>query len=109
MHTHPFGVTVRDHTIDVRGDVDLVAAPQLTDAITALARSTDHPTVVLDLATLTFMDSTGINALIRAHQALEGMGKELEILRVPPPVHRAFELVGVVDYLNVRSTDPLSS
>lgn len=104
MHAQPFGVTICDRTIRVYGDVDMAVTEQLVDAIRCCAQSVDDRTVALDLTNLTFLDSTGINALIRSHQDLAGMGKELVLHGIPERVRRTLTVAGVVDHLNVRST-----
>jgi anti-anti-sigma factor len=103
-HTQPFEFTVCDRTIRVYGDVDMAATEQLVQAIRCVAQRMEHHAIVLDLASLTFMDAMGINALIQSHQELEGMGKELVIDSLPERIHRLFDLAGVADSLNLRST-----
>jgi stage II sporulation protein AA (anti-sigma F factor antagonist) len=51
----------------VRGEVDLVAADHLWGCVEPLCG--DHRPVVLDMSGTTFMDSAGLNVLLRAHQA----------------------------------------
>ena len=103
MHTQPFGVTISDPTVRARGDLDMAVTEELLETIRALAQATAHHAIVLDLAELTFMDSTGINLLIQSHQELERMGKELVIQSIPDRIQRTLDIAGVVDYLNVRS------
>ena len=60
-----FGVTVTgsDTPIICAGEVDLASAPYLRDAIVA-AIGTDEGAVIVDLADVTFMDSTGVGVLV---------------------------------------------
>jgi anti-sigma B factor antagonist len=103
VHAQPFAVTICDHTIHVHGDVDMAVTQQLIDAITSVAGNEEHHAVVVDMASLTFLDSTGIAALIGAQKVIEAMGKMMMINNVPENTHRILTLAGVVDYLNVRS------
>jgi len=57
-------------------------------------RRQGHP-VVLDLAEVTFMDSTGLTTLMDAHLAAEGNGWSFEIRRASSAVRRVFDLAGV--------------
>ena len=102
MHAQPFTVTICDQTIHVHGDVDMAATQQLLEAITHVAGNQEHRSVVVDMASLTFLDSAGIAALIDAHKAIEAMGKEMTIDNVPERTHRTLTLAGVVGYLNVQ-------
>jgi anti-sigma B factor antagonist len=51
--------------------------------------------VALDLAEVTFMDSTGLTTLMDAHLAARNNGWTFEIRRPSPAVKRVFELAGV--------------
>jgi anti-sigma B factor antagonist len=51
--------------------------------------------VAVDLAEVTFMDSTGLTALMDAHLAGQGNGWSFEIRRASPAVKRVFDLAGV--------------
>jgi len=55
-----------------RGELDVATAPFLERAISA-AEALQPSTIVLDFEDLAFMDSTGLHALVRAHdRAAEG-------------------------------------
>jgi anti-anti-sigma factor len=56
--------------------------------------------VVLDLAEVTFMDSTGLTMLMDAHLAAENNGWAFEIRRASPAVKRVFDLAGVAGLLD---------
>ena len=57
-------------------------------------RSQGHA-VALDLAAVTFMDSTGLTTLMDAQLAARENGWRFEIQRASPAVRRVFELAGV--------------
>lgn len=101
VHTQDFAITICDHTVHVHGDVDMAVTPQLHDVIASVAGHQDS--VVVDMASLTFLDSTGIAVLISAHKLIKAMGKEMMIKNVPEKTHRTLAVAGVADYLNVRS------
>ena len=54
---------------------------------------------VLDLSQLSFMDSTGVNALLRARALLAREQRELVVVCPPGAVRRVLELVGIDDML----------
>jgi anti-sigma B factor antagonist len=86
----------------VRGEIDLASAARLgayVDGILACATGT----VVLDLAGVTFMDSTGLAVILRAAKELAGRGSDL-VLRAPTPtVLRVLTVTGVARYLSVTA------
>ena len=58
--------------------------------------------LLLDLDGVTFMDSTGLGAIIRAQQTANrhGYGLKLRYEGAAPQVLRLFELAGVADRFN---------
>jgi len=80
--------------VTVRGEVDLAAVDELRECIERF-RDGGRP-LVLDLAGVTFMDSTGINTLIWAHQ-LQDRGQEAVVVVQNPsdPVRRVLALSGL--------------
>ncbi len=84
----------------VAGEVDLLTATQLTDAVTAaLARR--PPVLVIDLAAVTFLDSSGLSVLARAH-ADGGRDTVVRVVAVEETLaHRAITLTGMHQLLPV--------
>jgi anti-anti-sigma factor len=58
--------------------------------------------VALNLAELSFMDSTGLSVVVAEHKRVESMGGELIIFSPRSGVRRLFEMTGLRDYLNIR-------
>ena len=70
--------------LTVRGELDPHTAPQLDDTIGELLADGEVNRLVLDLAGLDFIDSSGIRSLIRAQQTLADRGGAV-VLRSPGP------------------------
>jgi anti-anti-sigma factor len=87
-------------TLTVRGEIDLASAHaldrELLDA-ESLARR-----IVLDLAGLEFIDSTGIHVLIDAHQRAEINGHQLVLTHIPAQAERLFSLTGIKSQLRIE-------
>jgi anti-anti-sigma factor len=65
----------------LRGDLDMATAPAVAVTVASRLRAgCRHLTI--DLSDVTFMDSQGLNALLKAHAALAAEGGELR-LRAP--------------------------
>ncbi len=77
----------------LHGELDIATAPELVEILHRMRRQ--NHAVVLDLAEITFMDSTGLTTLMDAHLAAEGNGWSFEIRRASPAVRRVFDLAGV--------------
>jgi anti-anti-sigma factor len=75
------------------GELDIATAPELVDL---LARMRHHGhAVTLDLAEVTFMDSTGLTTLMDARIQAERDGWSFTVSRASPAVKRVFDLAGV--------------
>ena len=82
----------------LHGELDIATAPELVDLLTRL-RYHGHA-VTLDLAEVTFMDSTGLTTLMDAYMQSEKDGWTFRVTRPSAPVRRVFELAGVTRLLD---------
>lgn len=80
--------------VTLAGDLDQDVRARVEEALTPPADST-QPHTVADLSGVTFMDSSGINVLILAHQAAEAAGGWLRVAGAQTPVMRVMEMVGL--------------
>jgi len=77
--------------ITVKSDrIDAYSAIQFKDSMRE-ATMTDQPRVVIDLASVTFLDSSGLGAVVAAMKAL-GATRKLELAGLTPPVAKVFRL-----------------
>jgi anti-anti-sigma factor len=84
----------------VEGQIDVASAPRLiaalNDAVAEAARS-----VIIDLTSVGFMDSTGLALLINAHRRLAVRRKGFAVVCPAGPLRRVFEITDMVDTLRV--------
>jgi anti-sigma B factor antagonist len=65
-------------------------------------RAVDAASVMtLDLADLTFIDSSGLRVLIQHHQRFESAGGRLQLVNVSSRASRLLEMAGLSDHLHV--------
>ena len=77
--------------IRLEGELDLAAVPTFEDHLRRV--EADRPeTIVLDLSELTFMDSSGLRAIVLADERARAHRRRLAIVPGPPPVRRVFEI-----------------
>jgi anti-anti-sigma factor len=86
------------HIIALTGELDLATADELERELLRV-EATDAESIVVDLSSLRFMDSTGIRVMIAADARSRADSQRLALLRGPDAVQRVFELTGVVDLL----------
>ena len=73
----------------LRGELDLAAAPQLSERVDAVAPG---QALVIDLAETTFIDSAVLRELLRARAELAGRGGRVVLAGITEPVRRLLEL-----------------
>ncbi|MFD7985973.1 STAS domain-containing protein [Kitasatospora indigofera] len=71
--------------VEVTGELDYDTAPRVRVALEdALAVAPVPPILVVDLAGVTFCDSSGLNALLQARIDAQGQGSVLRLARPTP-------------------------
>jgi anti-sigma B factor antagonist len=86
--------------VTVSGEIDIATAGQVREALLR-AGETGAPEVVVDLSDVSFMDSTGLNALVVAHKAIGGDGRRLVIVCPDGPARRAIDVSGLHEVLHL--------
>ena len=88
-------------TLYVSGELDVSTAPALEHAV---ARTLDGQggEFHLDLRRMTFIDSTGAEALLRLHRRLAGLGRRLVVVAPSRQVLLVLEILGLDHLLDVR-------
>lgn len=89
------------HTLLLAGELDLATAPALEGAIVELCRSHTER-IVLDLAEVSFIDSTGLRAILEARASCEEHRCGFEVVNESPSATRLFELTRASDHLPLR-------
>ena len=79
--------------VTVCGELDMSTAPSLAEVLTRDAPS--GATVTVDLAAVSFIDSTAIGALVSAAQTLNDGGGRLQIGPRSDAVARVLEITGL--------------
>lgn len=89
--------------VSVRGEVDLVTAPELERALrTASVPGTSD--LIVDLSETSFFDSTGIHALLRAGAHAAPVGVRLSIVAGSSCVRRVLRIAGIDRLYDVHET-----
>jgi anti-anti-sigma factor len=81
-------------TYQCTGELDMSTAPILRSALEHL--TTD---VTLDFTEVSFLDSSGIGALVAQYQRLSKHGCTLRVQGLQEPPRRALEITGLLDTL----------
>jgi anti-anti-sigma factor len=97
-HLAPMGPSLR-----VAGELDIATGSLLRDALLRYADGGEGP-VVVDMAGVHFIDSSGIAVLVYVQNRLSYQGRGLELHPVSPEVNRVIDVVGLAERLGVDQT-----
>jgi anti-sigma B factor antagonist len=89
--------------ISVTGEVDIETAPRLSEEVERAVWSTVGA-FVLDLTEVTFLDSSGLHALLRARAYLAREDRSLVLVCPNGPARRVLDLASVLDTFVVYPT-----
>ena len=80
------------------GRIDAHTAHEFKDGIVKTIDAGNH-WLVIDLAAVTFLDSTGLGALITSMKHVQTLGGDLRLAQVPQNVRMVIELTSLQSYL----------
>ncbi|HEV3280811.1 MAG TPA: STAS domain-containing protein [Acidimicrobiales bacterium] len=93
-------VSDRACVVTVAGEVDVASAPTLRSRLeAAIDRGT--PLVVVDLLSVTFIDSTGLGVLIGASKRVDNSGGTMHLVVTEPRILKLFEITGLMDLFSI--------
>lgn len=91
--------------VNVEGAVDTYSAPKLHEALEFVAEDGQRD-VIVDMARVTFLDASGIGALVRAFMQLRDAGRSLVLTNVPPVAWRLLDIAGLSQIVRSRLGAP---
>jgi anti-anti-sigma factor len=90
--------------VDVAGEIDAASSGAFSDELLAAARVGSGP-IVVNLGDVSFLDSSGLHALVHARQTT---GTRLRVGTVNPTVQRVLEMTSLLGHLQ-PSDDTIDS
>jgi anti-sigma B factor antagonist len=98
-------VTSLDHdartaTVALRGEIDVLTVDQVRGVLVEALALHPHDLVV-DLTELTFIDSTGLGALIAGFQRARDAGVRFRLARPTPAVRQILVLSGLLEVVEL--------
>jgi anti-sigma B factor antagonist len=95
----PFALSVRREgsavVVVVGGELDLDTSPRLRHVLLDLVRAQGNRSIVLDVAELTFIDSSALGVLVTVQRDLAAMDGHLAVRSPSNAVRRVFEITGL--------------
>src|SRR5687768_4177057 len=104
LFIHSRQLDSRTSALDLEGEVDVYTAPRLKQA---LLEQTEQGAdrVVINLAKVEYIDSTGLSALINGHTTMVQIGGALLVVSPRPRIARLLTITGLADRLSVYTNE----
>ena len=91
-------------TVSLKGELDLSTVAKVEEELRRVEAS-DATLLVLDLSGLTFLDSTGLRAVITADERARAQGRRFVIIKGPDAVQRVFAITRLEERLEMVDDD----
>lgn len=95
----------RSLTLALRGELDHHAAKEVMARLRQELDAAPPLRLTLDFSGVSFMDSSGIAVALRAQRAMEALGGQAELSRVPRQAGKVFDAAGVARFIPIRQEE----
>lgn len=86
--------------LDINGEIDLYNAPEIKEVIAKLIEERKY-SIVINLEKVSYIDSSGIGALISSLSNLKKYQGGLKIINVAGSVRKVFELTKLTSFFEI--------
>jgi len=90
--------------LDIQGEIDLYKAPEIKDIIQKLIEAQKY-NVIINLEKVSYIDSSGIGALISSLSNLKKYQGGLKIINVYASVKKVFELTKLTSFFEIYESE----
>lgn len=91
----------------IKGEVDLETADRLRQELEASLDHARPEVLLLDLAGVTFMDSSGLGVILGRYRRLKKQGGRVILSRPQPQVRRLLEISGLGKIMAIEAAEPV--
>lgn len=90
--------------LDIQGEIDLYNAPEIKDTIQKLIEQQKY-NIIINLEKVSYIDSSGIGALISSLSNLKKYQGSLKIINVYASVKKVFELTKLTSFFEIYDSE----
>ncbi|CAM4039960.1 anti-sigma F factor antagonist [Bacillus manliponensis] len=91
--------------IRLAGELDHHTAEELRAKVTDMIETKGIHHIVLNLADLSFMDSSGLGVILGRYKQVKSLGGEMVVCAISPPVKRLFEMSGLFKVIRLEESE----
>ena len=92
---------VSEATVALDGEIDAATVGEVKQKVTAVIDANPGAKVTIDLGAVTFLDSTGLGAMVSAMKAARSTGGDIALQNVAPNVRKVFDITGLADVFEI--------
>ena len=97
-------MTAAAQIVHVSGELEFTTVAGLRDRAVTAALSAAPPRLVLDLAEVSFCDSSGLSALVGIWKAVHAQSGRLALAQVPERCQLVLKRTGLTSFLDLHDT-----
>ncbi len=97
------GVTV----VSVFGEIDAYTAPKVRVGLRGAINDPETRHLHIDLSDVSFLDSSGIDALVRCRAEAGSRGIQVVVINPQPHPRKVLDMLGLIDFFGI-APDPLA-
>ncbi|QQE72839.1 anti-sigma F factor antagonist [Brevibacillus composti] len=91
--------------VRLQGELDHHTAEELRAKVDQLLRQSSIRHIVLSLADLAFMDSSGIGVILGRYKQISARSGEMVVCSINPTIYRIFEMSGLFKVIKFRENE----
>ncbi|WP_373892696.1 anti-sigma F factor antagonist [Virgibacillus natechei] len=91
--------------VRLSGELDHHESEELRDKWKDMMQTNDVKHVILNLESMTFMDSSGLGVVLGRYKEVLQVGGEMVVCSVSPPVKRLFEMSGLFKIVRLEENE----
>jgi len=95
-------------TVTIQGEIDFSNADELAHCLRAAVAEGSPTTVRVDLAEASFIDSTGLGALIEGYQAADAAGMGFIVVNPTDGFRRVLTVTGLAEFFGLVDAESAS-
>lgn len=91
--------------IRLEGELDHHAAEELRTEVTMMLEKKQIHHIILNLESLSFMDSSGLGVILGRYKHIKSLGGEMVVCAISPAVKRLFEMSGLFKIIRLEESE----
>jgi anti-anti-sigma factor len=88
--------------IELEGEIDVDVSEVVRERVLQAVRDAAGRPVVVDMAEVTFIDSSGLSAILAGLRLARGHGGSVRLVHVGPQIRRIFAVTGLDHQLGIE-------